>query len=220
MTFDEFVKKYLGKAVDFDGTAGVQCVDLVDQYLKDVFGVTGVWVTCAKDFYNKFFNYPVLVKMFDRVPNTRELTDQLGDIVIWGGGTWGHCGIADGKGNIDVFYTYEENTLGKHEPTQYVKHTYKGRTGVDCDNPVLGVLRVKPSYEKMLYKMYQPYQVIDKTGMNVRAGAGTNYKIVSEIPYMGIFTVTERKYDGYNNWGKILHTDYWVCIDSKFCKKY
>ena len=219
MTFDEFVKKYLGKAVDFDGTAGVQCVDLVDQYLKDVFGITGVWVKSAKDFYNKFSNYPALVKTFNRVPNTRELTDQLGDIVIWGGGTWGHCGIADGKGNIDVFYTYEENTLGKHEPTQYVKHRYNGKTGVDCDNPVLGVLRVKPSYEKMLYKMYQPYQVIDPTGLNVRSGAGLNNKIVSVLPYKSTFTVTERKYDGYNNWGKILHTENWACIDTKFVKK-
>lgn len=219
MTFDEFVHKYLGKAVDFDGTAGVQCVDLVDQYLKDVFGITGVWVGGAKDFYNKFKNYPALVKVFDRVPNTRSLTDQLGDIVIWGGGTWGHCGIADGKGNIDVFYTYEENTLGRHEPTQYVKHTYAGRTGVDCDTPVLGVLRVKPTYEKMLYKLYDTYEVKDKDGMNIRNGAGIGYNVVGEYPYTTRFIITERKYDGCNNWGKILHTENWICIDPKFCKK-
>lgn len=48
MTYKEFEKKYLGKAVDFDGVAGVQCVDLVDQYLKDCFGITGVWCNGAK----------------------------------------------------------------------------------------------------------------------------------------------------------------------------
>lgn len=29
MTFDSFVERYIGKAVDYDGVAGVQCVDLV-----------------------------------------------------------------------------------------------------------------------------------------------------------------------------------------------
>ena len=33
MTYKDFEKKYLGKAIDFDGVAGVQCVDLVDKYL-------------------------------------------------------------------------------------------------------------------------------------------------------------------------------------------
>ena len=33
MTFDSFVKRYIGKAVDYDGVAGVQCVDLVKLYL-------------------------------------------------------------------------------------------------------------------------------------------------------------------------------------------
>ena len=219
MTFDEFVKKYNGKAVDFDGSAGVQCVDLVDQYLKDVFGITGVWVTGAKDFYNKFKNYPALVTVFDRIPNTRELVDHTGDIVIWGGGTWGHCGIADGCGNIDIFYTYEENTLGRHEPTHRVEHRYAGKTGVDCDTPVLGVLRPKPKYEPMLYKIYDKYRVIDKTGMNIRTGAGIGYQAVGCIPYGDEFIITDKIYDGYNNWGKILHSQNWICVDAKFCKK-
>lgn len=27
MTFDSFVKRFIGKAVDYDGVSGVQCVD-------------------------------------------------------------------------------------------------------------------------------------------------------------------------------------------------
>ena len=42
MTYNDFINKYLGKAVDYDRVAGVQCVDLADQYLKDIFGITGV----------------------------------------------------------------------------------------------------------------------------------------------------------------------------------
>lgn len=143
MTYDEFEKKYLGKAVDFDGTAGVQCVDLVDQYLKDCFGITGVWVSGAKDLYNNFASYPALVNAFDRVPNTPELVVRKGDIVVWGGGSWGHTGIGTGEGNVDWFVSIEENTLGQHEPTQKVRHSFAN----DISNPCLGVLRPKTAAE-------------------------------------------------------------------------
>ena len=141
LTYDEFEKKYLGKAVDYDKTAGVQCVDLVDQYLKDCFGITGVWVDGAKDLYNKFNSYPALVKTFNRVPNTDDLVVKKGDIIVWGGGSWGHTGIGNGKGDVNWFMSLEENTLGQHEPTQLVKHYFAN----DVSNPVLGVLRPKTS---------------------------------------------------------------------------
>jgi hypothetical protein len=143
MTYDEFEKKYLGRAVDFDGVAGVQCVDLVDQYLKDCFGITGVWCNGAKDLYNNFGDYPALVSAFDRVPNTPELVVRKGDIVVWGGGSWGHTGIGTGEGNVDWFVSLEENTLGQHEPTQKVKHRFAN----DISNPCLGVLRPKTAAE-------------------------------------------------------------------------
>ena len=139
MTYEEFEKKYLGVAVDFDGVAGVQCVDLVDQYLKDCFGIEGVWCNGAKDLYNNFGSYPSLKAAFDRVPNTPDLVVREGDIVIWGGGSWGHTGIGNGQGNVDWFVTLEENTLGQHEPTQFVKHWFAN----DIANPCLGVLRPK-----------------------------------------------------------------------------
>ena len=139
MTYDEFEKKYIGKAVDYDKTAGIQCVDIVDQYLKDCFGITGVWVDGAKDLYDKFNNYPALVKAFNRVPNTDDLVVKKGDIIVWGGGSWGHTGIGNGKGDVNYFVSLEENTLGQHEPTQLVKHYFAN----DVSNPVLGVLRPK-----------------------------------------------------------------------------
>lgn len=144
MTYDEFEKKYLGVPVDFDGVAGVQCVDLVDQYLKDCFGIEGVWCNGAKDLYNNFSSYPSLVKAFDRVPNTPDLVVREGDIVIWGGGSWGHTGIGSGHGTVDWFITLEENTLGQHEPTQLVKHWFNS----DICNPCLGVLRPKSAKPK------------------------------------------------------------------------
>lgn len=139
MNYDEFEKKYLGRAVDFDGVAGVQCVDLVDQYLLDCFGITGVWCSGAKELYNNFSSYPALVQAFDRVPNTDGLIVRKGDIVVWGGGSWGHVAIGNGEGDKSYFVSLEENTLGRHEPTQLVKHRFDS----DISNPCLGVLRPK-----------------------------------------------------------------------------
>ena len=147
MTYNEFEKKYLGKAVDFDGKYKEQCVDLADQFFVDVIGMkvdnTFPWVSGARDFYNKFSSFPALVKNFDRIPNTKALVCKKGDVVIWGGGKNGHVAIADGNGNIDWFTSIEQNTLGKHEPTQRVKHYFNNKVGNDCAHPVLGVLRAK-----------------------------------------------------------------------------
>lgn len=145
MTYKEFEKKYLGKAVDYDGVADVQCVDLADQYFKDCFGITGVWVSGARDLYNKFSQYPSLVAKFDRVPNTADLVVREGDVVIWGGGTWGHVAIGTGVGDKTYFKSIEQNTLGRHEPTQLVTHYFNGKGAYDGCNPVLGVLRPKGS---------------------------------------------------------------------------
>lgn len=146
MTYDEFEKKYIGRAVDFDGVAGVQCVDLIDQYLKDCFGITGVWCSGAKELYNNFSSYPALVQAFDRVPNTDDLIVRKGDIVVWGGGSWGHVAIGSGQGDKSYFVSLEENTLGRHEPTQLVKHRFDS----DISNPCLGVLRPKSEQPKKL----------------------------------------------------------------------
>lgn len=39
MNLEEFKNKYLGKSIDYDGVSGVQCVDLIKQYMKDVFNL-------------------------------------------------------------------------------------------------------------------------------------------------------------------------------------
>lgn len=160
MTYNEFQNKYLGKAIDYDGVAGVQCVDLADQYLKDVFSITGVYVSGARDLWYKFSNFPALVKVFTQVPNTRALVVQKGDIVIWDGGTWGHVAIGTGKGDKDWFESIEQNTLGKHEPTQIVKHYFNNKTGSDGCYPVLGVLRPKDQT-----KINGALPVLDTAGM-------------------------------------------------------
>lgn len=121
-------------AVDYDGVLGVQCVDLADQYLKDCYGITGVWCNGARDLYTNFNSYAALKNRFTKIANTRELVVRKGDLVVWGNGDNGHIAIGNGEGTIDWFVSLEENTLNRHEPTQLVRHDFGG---------VLGVLRPK-----------------------------------------------------------------------------
>lgn len=80
MTFDEFIKNYEGKQVDFDKAFGSQCVDLFRQYSKEVLNIkehTGV-VEGAKDLYLNFDKMPKMQKYFQKVYSPHK-----GDIVIF-----------------------------------------------------------------------------------------------------------------------------------------
>lgn len=234
-TYDEFEKAYLGKAIDYDKSAGVQCVDLADQYLKDCFDITGVWVSGARELYSNFNNWPAMVKNFDRIKNSRSLIAQKGDIVVWNGGKWGHVGICTGKGDIDWFECIEQNTLGKHEPTQKVTHYYNKRTGVDSCYPVSGVLR--PKDQKRILgitakkttttttttssspKQVSTYniQVTAKSGLNVRSTPGMKGTIKTVVPYNYIYGIVAEQVVNGETWGKLMSGAGWINL--KYTKK-
>lgn len=134
MNYQEFINTYNGKSIDYDGVAGVQCVDLAKMYLDKVFGIkAGAWGN-AKDYYENYNNLP-LGNTFDRIGNTASFVPQRGDIVVWGAGLgnkYGHIAIATGEGNTSNFYSYDLNWGSK--VVKKVQHNYKG---------FLGVLRAK-----------------------------------------------------------------------------
>ncbi len=106
MTLTDFVRKYNGKKVDFDGAFGAQCVDLFRQYNKDVYGLphTGV-VEGAKDLFLGYDQLPVERRYYE-VVNKDEIIP--GDVVVWDGTTtneYGHVAIVLGilDDNIIVF---------------------------------------------------------------------------------------------------------------------
>lgn len=85
MTLEEFVKKYNGKKVDYDGVYGAQCVDLFRQYTKEVLDVkehTGPCATSggAKDLFLDYDKMPVEKKYFTR---SKGKAYQPGDVLIW-----------------------------------------------------------------------------------------------------------------------------------------
>lgn len=110
MTIQEFVEKYKGKLVDFDGAYGAQCVDLVRQYFKDVWelpkqpeGVIG-----AQDFYYKHNERPIQNKLCDCHSYIGAMLPPVGSVVVFKKAStnqFGHIGIclsADALG-MNVF---------------------------------------------------------------------------------------------------------------------
>lgn len=83
MELSEFINKYLGKEVDFDGAYGVQCVDLFRQYCQDVLevGHTGAVDGGAKDLY---LNYDSMAKekaVFDKIRD--KSSGHYGDVAVY-----------------------------------------------------------------------------------------------------------------------------------------
>lgn len=135
MTYDEFVSAYNGKATDYDGAYGAQCVDLIKMYLNKVFGIKpGSWGN-AKYYWLNFSKHSELTKNFTKIENTASFVPQAGDIMVWNGNMGGGCGhvaICTGEGNTSEFYSYDQNWNGK--AMHKVKHDY---------DDVYGVLRPK-----------------------------------------------------------------------------
>lgn len=177
MNFDEFVNKYLNKAIDYDGVAGVQCVDLVKRYLKDVFGISaGSWGD-AHCYYDNFAKHKELTANFTRLANTPTFVPQKGDICVWKSslskGGWGHIAIATGEGDISYFYSYDQNWTGNHDPMKKVKHNYNHFAGVLRPKDQSKIKTVKPTAAAM-FETGKNYKLT--ANIKVRTGAGTQYR--------------------------------------------
>jgi len=124
MTLQQFVDKYLGKKIDFDGAYGGQCVDLFRQYNKDVLGIVQPkGVIGAKEFYTNFDKDPVLKANFTKIANTPTGVPEAGDVVIWdkwSGNEFGHVAIFL-NGDENKFTSLDQNfpTLNKVTKTEH-----------------------------------------------------------------------------------------------------
>jgi hypothetical protein len=110
MTFQDFLEKYNGKYIDFDGYYGAQCMDLEHQYCLEVLGIgdhTVLAAPSAKEVYN---NFPTVKgnELFEQIGNTPTNTPQEGDIMFWGSGTWGHVAVFV-EGDANSFRSFDQN---------------------------------------------------------------------------------------------------------------
>jgi len=98
MTFQEFIKKWLGKGIDYDGAYGNQCMDVYRQYVKEVLQEKqSPAVKGAKDVWNTY-----LPTVFTRIENKPENRPENGDVVIWGMLPFGHIGVCE-KADVNEF---------------------------------------------------------------------------------------------------------------------
>ena len=162
MTFAEFLKEYSGKAVDYDGTAGAQCVDLIKLYLKNVFGITPKAIGNAHAYFDNFALHSFLNKNFVKIKNTKEFVPLKGDICVWSKSLngYGHIAIATGEGNTLTFESFDMNWNGKS--AKFILHDYKHFLGV------LRPINRENIDGATLYKVVK--------AVNVREGAGTSYR--------------------------------------------
>lgn len=132
LTMDKWVKSNLGKYIDYDKVYGVQCVDLVKHFIKNVLNVEPKSIGNAVEYYRKRYSSKYLVDNFEWISNTPSFIPKKGDICVFKSRSGnGHVSIATGEGTTSYFYSYDQNyPLGKGEPMSRNVHSYKSFYGV------------------------------------------------------------------------------------------
>lgn len=119
MTLQEFINKYNGQYVDFDGYYGPQCVDLAQFWSKNLGGPQ--FTGDAADIYGQGSPF------YTSIPNTPDAVPVPGDIVIWGGalnGGPGHIAVFV-SGNSSSFSSFDQNwPLNSPCHIQYHNYNY------------------------------------------------------------------------------------------------
>ena len=210
MHFDQWVNMRYGKGIDYDGSWGVQCVDLIKDFEKQVLGITPQSVGDAWEYYAHYDSEPFLKANFIRIPNTREFVPKKGDVVVWGTGLgkYGHVAVATGQGNTGHFYSYDQNWNGRHDPMTKVYHNY---------DYVKGVLR--PKNQSNINGSPAPapsttFKVkVTANTLHVRKGAGVNYGIATSVHKGEVYTITQTVKNGAYTWGKLKSGAGWIALD-------
>lgn len=119
MKFSEwlsFVKKNSG--IDYDGSYGRQCVDLVQHYAEKVLGVSGAFygLNYAYEIYTKYSKLEKINKNFKLIDaEAPGEYPKKGDVIVWSKKKNGHAGHTAVclSGDKDGFTVFEQNHDGK-----------------------------------------------------------------------------------------------------------
>lgn len=105
MTIREFFDKWEGNSCDFDGYLGFQCMDLAEQYNKEVIcapriggNAIDVWKNFPREYYSQ-------------IANTADNFPVEGDLIIWNaniGNGFGHIAIC-AKADVNAFTSFDQN---------------------------------------------------------------------------------------------------------------
>jgi len=104
INFDDFIKKYNGKKVEYHSYSSnslYQCADLSNKYIVECLGLPAIIGTNAQDFPKKCGSN------FKYIENTPEGIPQKGDLVIWSS--------ADNVGHIAIFIDGDANKFNSFD---------------------------------------------------------------------------------------------------------
>ena len=180
-TFDAWVKAFKGKKLNPDGVSGVQCVDLIKHYCRNVIGLpkkySDSWGN-AIDWYKDFSKKPWLTENFKKIPYEKGMKIKKGDIGVFSSASpYGHIVVCTGKYDKNTFEAYDQNYNGTHSGMTKRSFAYSGK------RTLLGVLRPKdriniasPPKVKL-----STYKLTDIRGIYKGYGSSSGRKKVKDI---------------------------------------
>ncbi len=118
MNFQDFMVKWQGKPVDFDGVFPNQCFDLAHQYVYDVLGLTNKTILAHPSACQIFDNFTE-TDYFDKIENTPTGIPLEGDIVVF------KCTSALPFGHVCIFVEGDANKFRSFDanwPTGSLPH--------------------------------------------------------------------------------------------------
>lgn len=134
MTAKEFYNKHNGRAVDVDGTAGVQCVDLFKAFTKENYGISNY--NCTNGYASGLWIYRKSKPYYSKFKEVSINSLQNGDWVFWAKGSRpcpkSHVamyyngkffGQNQGKKTARLINISTSGVLGVLRPKMYVKKT-------------------------------------------------------------------------------------------------
>lgn len=109
MTYQEFFNKWNGKGINFDLYYGNQCMDLYQQYNKEVVGAN---ISIPADpAYKVWYENKYPLNYYIKVLNTPDAIPQKGDVIIWKptlNGGFGHIAVCD-TADLYKFTSFDQN---------------------------------------------------------------------------------------------------------------
>ena len=135
MKLEDFIERWQGKFLDYDGAWENQCFDLLRQYCYECLNLTDIQLltapSCAKELFTKFDSLAGN-QYFEKIVNTPDAIPKEGDIIVWGMEPYGHVAIFY-EGDVNRFRSFDQNHP-LNSPCHIQEHNY---------NSILGWLRFK-----------------------------------------------------------------------------
>ena len=195
MKFNKFIDLRLGKTVDFDGCYGVQCVDFIDDYIKNCLGLDIRFYGNAKDWWNERNSSKWLKDNFEFV-NPQTTVPKCGDIGVRTSGTYGHIFIVAKTVFDNLLVIYDQNGTGKSDKIQM-------RTIENKPSNITGILRPKNRSNIDMWGTHIIKENCDVySGSNFKTKIGYLYK-GDEVKFLGTANTHSMVVYPVNNYYKV-----------------